>query len=143
MATYDPESSPDREPVDSGAARLVVVVGNPEVEHGRTRLAVEAGGTVTVSNTTAGKETAFAGQIEPAEAAGLVRAVPDVGRAAPDKQLGIPDEARYRFEVERDGRAVETILLWESQLEDTEQGRALMTSLRRIVGEVSDRTVVL
>jgi hypothetical protein len=123
--------------------RLVVVVGNSEQEHGRTRVELDASGSVSVTNEQAGKETALEGRVEPEEAVRVLQSVPEAIRTAPEKRLGIPDEARYRIELIRDGKPVETVELWESQLEDTQPGRSLLSPLRRIVGEVSDRSVVL
>jgi hypothetical protein len=124
-------------------AKLVVVVGNPEFQHGRTRLELDGSGSARVTNQQGEKETVLEGAVAAGDAERVLRSVPDVLAGIEEKRLGVPDEARYRFELELDDRKAESATLWESQLEESERGRSLLQTLRRIVADVSERTVVL
>ena len=143
MTSTEPGPTPnsDREP--SADATLVVTVGNPEFQHGRTRLELDATGSVRVSNQQGEQESVLEGKVAAEDANEALRSIREVLTGVDEKTRGIPDEARYRFELVIDGRPAVSASLWESQLEASDSGRALLQSLRRMVGEVSERTIVL
>ncbi len=123
--------------------RLVVVVGNPEFQHGRTRLELDGSGAVRLTNQQGEKETVLEGTVATEDAEQVLRSIPDVLAGVEDKRLGVPDEARYRFEmVMEDGKA-ENATIWESQLEESDLGRSLLQTLRRFAADISESTVVL
>lgn len=122
---------------------LVVTVGNPGFQHGRTRLELDATGSVRVSNQQGEQESVLEGKVAAAEADAAMRSIRDVVAGIDEKRRGIPDEARYRFELLIDGRPAVSASVWESLLEESEAGRRLLQSLRRMVAEVSERTIVL
>jgi hypothetical protein len=124
-------------------ARLVVVVGNPDFQHGRTRLELDATGSVRVSNQQGDQERVLEGSLAAEDVEGTLRSIPAVFAGLDEKRLGVPDEARYRFELVMNERPMETTVVWESQLEDSKDGRSLLESLRRIVADISERTIVL
>jgi hypothetical protein len=144
MTTTEPGPIPgdDRRPASADAS-LVVTVGNPEFQHGRTRLELDASGSVRLSNQQGREESVLEGTVAAEDAERALGSVPRLLAIIDQKPHGIPDEARYRFELFVDGRSTVTARVWESQLEATEEGRALLESLRRMAADVSERRIVL
>ena len=123
--------------------RLIVTVGNADFELGRTRIELDETGVVVVVSQQADKERSTAGQVSVDEAKAILRSVPlAVEKDGPDR-AGIPDEARYEFEVIDTGRTIVDAALWEGQIEGSPSGRKLIEALRRIVSEVAGDGVVL
>jgi hypothetical protein len=123
--------------------RLIVTVGNADFELGRTRIELDETGVVVVVSQQADKERSTAGQVSVDEAKAILRSVPlAVEKDGPDRP-GIPDEARYEFEVIDTGRTIVDAALWEGQIEGSPSGRKLIEALRRIVSEVAGDGVVL
>jgi hypothetical protein len=143
VTTTDFGSTLNSDPEAARQARLVVVVGNPDFQHGRTRLELDGSGSVRVSNQQGDQERVLEGTVAAEDVEGTLRSIPAVFAGIDQKRLGVPDEARYRFELVMNERPVESAAVWESQLEDSKDGRSLLEFLRRLVADVSERTVVL
>ena len=141
--TTEPGPTPNTDRDAAGETTLVVTVGNPGFQHGRTRLELDATGSVRVSNQQGEQESALEGKVAAADAEKALSSIREVLTGVDEKRRGIPDEARYRFELVIDERPAVSASVWESQLEASEVGRSLLQSLRRMVDEVSERTVVL
>jgi hypothetical protein len=77
------------------------------------------------------------------EAKAILRSVPLAVEREGSDRPGIPDEARYEFEVIDAGRTIVEAALWEGQIEGSPSGRKLIEALRRIVSEVAGDEVVL
>ena len=123
--------------------RLIVTVGNADFELGRTRVELDETGVVVVVSQQADKERSTAGQVAVEEANAILRSVPLAVEKEGADRPGIPDEARYEFEVIDAGRTIVDAALWEGQIEGSPSGRKLMDALRRIVFEVAGDEVVL
>lgn len=123
--------------------RLIVTVGNADFELGRTRVELEETGVVVVVSRQADKERSTAGQVSVDEAKAILRSVPLAVEKEGADRPGIPDEARYEFEVTDAGRTIVEAALWEGQIEGSPSGRKLIEALRRIVFEVAGDEVVL
>lgn len=143
MTTTEPGPTPNPDRDAAGDATLVVTVGNPEFHHGRTRLELDATGSVRVSNQQGENESVLEGKVAAEDAEKAMSSIRQVLTGVDEKRRGIPDEARYRFELVIDERPAVSASVWESQLEESEAGRSLLASLRRLVGEVSERTIIL
>lgn len=138
-----PSSTVDSASNEPAGQRLVVTVGNAEFELGQTRLELEETGAVVVVSQQADKEQSSEGRVSVEEAQAILRSVPlAIARDGPDRP-GIPDEARYVFQVVEAGRTIVDEALWEGQIEASPSGRKLIESLRRIVAEVAGDAVVL
>jgi hypothetical protein len=123
--------------------RLIVTAGNADFELGRTRVELDETGVVVVANQPADKERSTAGQVSVEEAKAILRSVPLAVEKEGADRPGIPDEARYEFEVIDAGRTIVDAALWEGQIEGSPSGRKLIEALRRIVFEVAGDEVVL
>ncbi len=123
--------------------RLIVTVGNVDFDLGRTRLELDDTGAVVVASQQADKESSTAGQISVEEAKDILRSVPLAIEKEGRDRPGIPDEARYRFEVLDGGRTLVDESLWEGQIEASPSSRKLIEALRRIVSDVAGDEVVL
>lgn len=123
--------------------RLIVTVGNADFELGRTRVELDETGAVVVVSQQADKERSTAGQVSVDEAKAILRSVPLAVEKEGADRPGIPDEARYEFEVTDAGRTIVEAALWEGQIEGSPSGRKLIEALRRIVFEVAGDEVVL
>ena len=123
--------------------RLIVTVGNADFELGRTRVELDETGVVVVVSQQADKERSTAGQVSVEEANAILRSVPLAVEKEGADRPGIPDEARYEFEVIDNGRTIVDEALWEGQIEGSPSGRKLMDALRRIVFEVAGDEAVL
>ena len=123
--------------------RLIVTVGNADFELGRTRVELDETGVVVVVSQQADKERSTAGQVSVDEAKAILRSVPLAVEKDGSDRPGIPDEARYEFEVIDAGRTIVEAALWEGQIEGSPSGRKLIEALRRIVSEVAGDGVVL
>lgn len=123
--------------------RLIVTAGNADFELGRTRVELEETGVVVVVSRQADKERSTAGQVPVDEAKAILRSVPLAVEKEGADRPGIPDEARYEFEVTDAGRTIVEAALWEGQIEGSPSGRKLIEALRRIVFEVAGDEVVL
>jgi hypothetical protein len=125
------------------AFSLVVSVGQEEFEHGRTRLHVEPNGSVRVDNVAFGDKREFETRLGEADVAELFRSV---ALGLPSKRHdrpGVPDEARYRFEISRGDRLVASMELWEGELEKEPQARSVLERLRELAASASERAVLL
>jgi hypothetical protein len=144
-------ANPDRAPgstVDPtsdkpAGQRLIVTVGNVDFDLGRTRLELHETGAVVVASQQADKERSTAGRVSAEEAKDILRSVPLAIEKEGRDRPGIPDEARYRFEVIDGGRTILDQALWEGQIEGSPSSRKLIEALRRIVAEVAGDEVVL
>lgn len=123
--------------------RLIVTVGNVDLDLGRTRLELDETGTVVVASQLGDKESASEGRVSVDEAKDILRSVPIALEKEGRDRPGIPDEARYRFEVLDGSRTILDEALWEGQIEGSPSSRKLIEALRRIVAEVAGDEVVL
>lgn len=123
--------------------RLIVTVGNADFELGRTRVELDETGVVVVVSQQADKERSTAGQVSVEEAKAILRSVPLAIEKEGADRPGIPDEARFEFEVIDAGRTIIDAALWEGQIEGSPSGRKLIEALRRIVFEVAGDEAVL
>jgi hypothetical protein len=123
--------------------RLIVTVGNADFELGRTRIELDETGVVVVLSQQADRERSTAGQVSIDEAKAILRSVALAVEKEGADRPGIPDEARYEFEVVDTGRTIVEAALWEGQIEGSPSGRKLIEALRRIVSEVAGDEVVL
>jgi hypothetical protein len=138
-----PSSTVDSASNEPAGQRLVVTAGNADFEFGRTRMELDETGAVVIVSQQADKERSFEGRVSVEEAKAILRSVPlAIANDKPDRP-GIPDEARYVFEVVEAGRTIVDEALWEGQIEGSPSGRKLIEALRRIVSEVAGETVVL
>jgi hypothetical protein len=138
-----PGSTVDSAPDKAAGQRLIVTVGNVDFDLGRTRLELDETGAVVVASQLGDKESSTAGRVSVEEAKDILRSVPlAIEREGRDRP-GIPDEARYRFEVLDGGRSILDEALWEGQIEGSPSSRKLVEALRRIVAEVAGDEVVL
>lgn len=132
--------SPSGEPAGQ---RLIVTVGNVDFDLGRTRLELDETGAVVVVSQQGDDQRSTEGRVSDEEAKAILRSVPLAIEKDGRDRPGIPDEARYRFEVMAGERTIVDEALWEGQVEDSPSSRKLMESLRRIVLEVAGDKVVL
>ena len=136
-STIDPTS--DR----PAGQRLIVTVGNVDFDLGRTRLELDETGAVVVSSQLGDRESSNEGRVSVEEARDILRSVPLAIEKEGRDRPGIPDEARYRFEVLDGGRTILDEALWEGEIEGSPSSRKLIEALRRIVAEVAGDEVVL
>ena len=123
--------------------RLIVTVGNVDFDLGRTRLELDETGAVMVVSQQGDDQRSTEGRVSDEEAKAILRSVPLAIEKDGHDRPGIPDEARYRFEVKAGGRTIVDEALWEGQVEGSPSTRKLIESLRRIVFEVAGDQVVL
>src|SRR4026209_2760974 len=136
-------STTDSASSEPAGQRLIVTVGNADFELGRTRIELDETGVVVVASQQTDKERSTAGQVSLEEAKAILRSVPLAVEKEGADRPGIPDEARYEFEVIDAGRTIVEAALWEGQIEGSPSGRKLIEALRRIVFEVAGDEVVL
>jgi hypothetical protein len=132
--------SPDGEPASQ---RLIVTVGSVDFDLGRTRLELDETGEVLVVSQQGDDQRSTEGRVSDEEAKAILRSVPLAIEKDGRDRPGIPDEARYRFEVMAGGRTIVDEALWEGEVEGSPSTRKLIETLRRIVVEVAGDQVVL
>jgi len=138
-----PGSTKDSAAIEPAGQRLIVTVGNVDFDFGQTRLEMDDTGAVVVASQRADIERSTAGQVSVEEAKDILRSVPLAIEKEGRDRPGIPDEARYRFEVLDGGRTIVDESLWEGQIEGSPSSRKLIEALRRIVSEVAGDEAVL
>jgi len=123
--------------------RLIVTVGSVDFDLGRTRLELDETGEVLVVSQQGDDQRSTEGRVSDEEAKAILRSVPLAIEKDGRDRPGIPDEARYRFEVMAGERTIIDEALWEGEIEGSPSTRKLIESLRRIVAEVAGDQVVL
>lgn len=121
---------------------LAVSVGHAHLQHGRTVLELLRSGGVIIRNVEDTDERRFETSLPSDKLTSLLQMAAQLAHRR-SARPGIPDEARYRFEVQ--GHLGETIVaeLWESELEQDRALRDLLHELRSIVTRGSGGEVLL
>ena len=124
--------------------RVVVEVGTPYLEPGRTRVEVLPDGQVLVSNQLEDETRQAEGKIDPARISRLVDdAADEVARRRLTDRPGLPDEPRYHIEVDRDRQQIIVADVWRSDLQSIPGVARLIRELEAAAKEVSDGQFIL
>jgi hypothetical protein len=119
--------------------QFVYQVGLPAGEGGRSTLRVCGDGTVALENERLGrKPRRFAGRVDVATMDSLIALAERSGLWSRQRRAtAIPDEAPVELTLLRDGKASQTVMLWEGQLDETDDLRALREKLSDLIRRTS------
>ncbi len=129
----------DRDRLESSMDTTIVYEsGEAATEGGRTTLRVAPSGTVSVENQHNGQVRSFEGAIEPALASSLRTRLESSPVFTMQRRVSAqPDEAPVSLRLVVGDESVRSVELWDNQLGDAPDLRALQSEFRGIVRTVS------
>lgn len=140
MATVN-DNSETRSP----ASVLRVVVGNPYGPDGETAVLLSPSGELVVEHRADEDKSTFEGRLSAEEVEELLTPLDQTAIWAESlsERTGIPDEARYVFEVSDEIQAARRITIWEGDAETHRVFGPLLRRLRSAVADTAGKDVLL